>query len=215
MKKFILILFFVIFVTPAVSAFECSSSSQCTIIGEVLIKQQEYLEAIECFDKALEMNPEEYIALAFRAKAKYYLKDYNGVVADATKSLEITENSLAYGVRGSANFELGEIEKCVVDTTKAIEINKNYMKCYQVRAKAKLKLEEYVEALSDASVAVRLDNKCPQNYEIKAKALMGIKDYRTAIEDFNKASELFLDNDDKKNSKEMLKLSKKCKRLVK
>ena len=66
-------------------AADCESSSQCVIIGKKLIDQKEYKSAIECFDSAISMDEDDEFAYAFRARAKYYIKDYEGAVCDCIR----------------------------------------------------------------------------------------------------------------------------------
>ena len=215
MKKFLILLTALILASTQVFALECKSASECSLIGQNLIKQKEYKDAIECFNTAISMDKEEYFAYAFMAKAYFYLKEYNKAIENANKSIEIYPNSVAYGIRGSLELLQGKYRETIEDTTLALDLNSNYMKCYEVRARAKVGIEDYVGALKDAGHAIKLNDKYAKNYEVRAMAQMGLKDYISAREDFEKAAEIFKENGDKKNYKHSKKWAKICQERIK
>lgn len=208
MKNFILTTIAIFFVSGCVFAHECNSSTECAIMGRKLIEQKEYKSAIACFNKAVEMDENEYFSYAYRAKANYYLKNYEQTLKDADKSIEIKPNSVAYGIKGSVNLLKGNYNDAINNSTKALELNPQYMKCYEVRARAELAKGNYTDALKDSTKAINLRNDYAKSYEVRAKAYAGIKDYVSAVQDFEKASELFKNNHDLKNYKQMKKLAK-------
>lgn len=209
MKK-ILLLICLMFLGLKAFAFDCDSASQCTIIGKKLIDQKEYNSAIECFDSAIAMDENDEFAYAFRAKVKYYLKDYEGAISDAEKSLELRKTSYAYNARANVKLIKGDFQGAIEDLTNAVELNPKYMQCYEMRARANVKLENYVEALEDAGKAIKLDKEFPQNYEVKARAEMGLKDYKSASRDFSIASKMYKAEGNRKDYKNTKKLAKKC-----
>ncbi len=214
MKKILFLICLIIFGSSAF-ALDCDSASQCTIIGKKLIDQKEYKGAIECFDGAIAMDENDEFAYAFRARAKYYLKDYEGAVADAEKSLELRKTSIAYNARASVRYINGDLQGAIEDLTSAVELNPNYMECYEMRARANVKLENYVEALNDAGKAMKLNQKYTRCYDVKARAEMGLKDYRSANRDFLVASKMYKTDGDRKSYRVMKKLAEKCERKIK
>lgn len=208
MKRIFLILITTIFISSSVYAQECSTPTECAIIGKKFIEQKEYQNAIECFNKAIEMDENEYFSYAYRAKANYYLKNYEQTIKDANKSIEIKPNSVAYGMKSSINLLNGNYQETIENSTKALELNPKYMKCYEVKARAELLTENYIDALRDSTKAIKLRNDYPKSYEVRAKAYAGIKDYLSAIKDCEKAAELFKTNHDRKNYNQMKKLAK-------
>ncbi|MBR2525512.1 hypothetical protein IKE67_03500 [bacterium] len=215
MKNFILTLLTIFFASCNVLAHECNSSTECAIMGKKLIEQKEYKNAIECFTKAIEMDENEYFSYAFRAKANYYLKNYEQTIKDADKSIEINPNSVAYGIKSSVNLLKGNYNDAINNSTKALELNPQYMKCYEVRARAELATENYVDALKDSTKAINLRNDYAKSYEVRAKAYAGIKDYISATQDCEKAAALFKNNHDRKNARQMKKLAKCYKGKIK
>ena len=213
-KLFLIILILSSFALPSF-AIECESSGECYVIGKTMIMQKEYENAVKCFDMAISMDSEDAYLYAYRAKANFYLKKFDSMIEDTTKSIEIYPNDRAYGLRGSAKLALGDNEGAIEDTTEALKLNPFYMKCYEVRARAEVNIEDYIEALKDISKAIKLKDDYAKSYEVLAYAQMGIKDYRSAVESFEKSAALFKKDKDKQNYKEMQQKIKYCKRLIK
>lgn len=216
MKRFFLAIFFILLMAISPTfAIDCKSSTECVLIGQNLITQKEYDMAIECFDTAISMAEDDYMAYAYRAKANFYLGNYSLMIDDTTKSIEIYKNSSAYGLRGSAKLAMGDNAGAIEDTTKALILNPNYMKCYEVRARAEVNTEDFLQALKDASKAIKLRDNYAKSYEVLAYAQMGIKDYPSALESFKKSVELFKNDRDRKNYKLVKKQMKLCKKTIK
>jgi len=215
MKKFILILSILLLLPCAINAQECQSSTECAIMGKKLLEQKEYKNAIECFNKSINMDENEYFSYAYRAKANYYLKNYEQALKDADKSISIKPNSRAFGIKSSIDLLNGDYRKAIENSTKALELNPNYMKCYEVRARAELELEDYISALKDSTKAINLRNNYAKSYEVRAIAYAGIKDYNSAFSDAENAAKIFKQNKDRKNYKKMKKLVKQYKGKIK
>ena len=213
MKKLFLIICILIFSTSA-QAVECYSAYECTVFGELYIREKDYKDAVECFDKAISFYDKCFIAYAFRAKANFYLKEYHKTFNDASKSIEILPNPVGYGLIASAKLALGDEKGAIEDTTKALELDSRYMKCYEVRARAKVKLKDYNGALEDIQKALALRPNYAKSYEVKARAEQGLKDYRSAKRDFEVAEGFFKLQEDTVNEKKMQRLVRYCKRRI-
>ena len=214
MKKILLLITLIFLFTNISFAQDCQSADECTLLGRKLIQEKKYKKAIECFDFAITEDNEEYLAYAYRAKANFYLKNYNKTLDDTKKSLEICENSTAHGLRASVNLVKGNYHDSIEEATKAIELNPWYMKCYEVRARAELNLKDYFSALKDSSKAIKIRNDYPKSYEVRGYAYLGLKDIPSAKSDFAQAAELYKDTNDSKNYKQMTKMVKICQRKM-
>ena len=215
MKKFLILILFAIIAQYQVIAAECDSSTQCAFMGKQLLEQKEYKNAIECFDRAILMDKNDYFSYSYRAKSYYYLKNYEQTKKDIDKSLSIKPNSVAFGLKATLKLSEGNNQEAIKNATDAIDLNPQYMKCYEVRARAKIGQEDYIGALKDITQAIKLCDYYAKNYEVRAMSYMGLKDYRTAMEDYEKAAELFKSNGDRSNYKRMKQLAKSCRKRIK
>lgn len=215
MKKLLILFVVLLFFVSGVKAVECDTSTQCAYLGKQYITQKEYKIAIECFDRAVTFDENDYFSYSYRAKSYYYLKDYVNARKDIEKSLNIKPNSVAYGLRASLYLNEGQYLEAIENATNAIELNPKYMKCYEVRGRAKACLEDYFGALKDATKAVNLRSDYAKNYEVMGMAHVGLKDYPSAVLDYEKASELFKESGDRKNYKKMKKMAKYYRKRIK
>ncbi len=215
MKNFLILILFLFFVQCPIFAIECDSSAQCALIGKQLLEQKDYKNSIECFDKAISFDSNDYFSYSYRAKAYYYLKNFEKTKKDIDKSLSIRPNSVAFGLKATLKLAQGDSREAIKNATDAIELNPQYMKCYEVRARAKVCIEDYIGALKDIAQAIKICDYYAKNYEVRAMAYMGLKDYRTATEDYEKAAELFKADGDRKNYKRMKQLAKSCRKRIK
>jgi len=72
-------------------------------------KSGKYEKAIECFDKAIELNPNFAWAYNNRGTAHYYLKEYEKAVEDYNKAIELDpKDTRAYDNRELALSKLKE-----------------------------------------------------------------------------------------------------------
>ena len=214
MKKIFLTIIFLFFAVPSF-AVDCKTSDTCFVLGMKMLQQKEYQNAKQCFELAVSMEPEYYLNYAYRAKANFYLGNYELTFEDASKSIKLQPNPRAFGLRGSAKLALGDNLGAIEDATKAIELDPKYMKCYEVRARAEANLGDYVESMKDSLRAIKLRDNYAKSYEVLAYSQVGLKDYQSAIESFEKAAKLFKQDKDGKNYRLMNQKIKYYKRLIK
>ncbi|WP_157142597.1 tetratricopeptide repeat protein [Brachyspira pilosicoli] len=88
-------------------------------------------EAIEDFDKAIELNSSDFMAYNNRGTAEIKLKNYIESIKYFDKSIELNKNNdIAYNNRGTAKSNLGFNGEAIKDYSKAIELNPNYAQAY-------------------------------------------------------------------------------------
>ena len=117
-----------------------------------------YDEAIERFEKAIEIDKNyadayNYRGLAYRRKGEYdeAIKDYN-------KAIEIDENYVnAYNNRGYTYRRKGEYDEAIKNYDEAIRLNPNDALYYSNRGYAYYNKGEYDEAIKNYDKAIRLN----------------------------------------------------------
>jgi tetratricopeptide (TPR) repeat protein len=147
-------------------------------------------EAIEKYNKCIELNPNYANAYFNRGFAKKILKDYYGALADYNKAIEINPyDGDAYSNRGSIKILLQDNYGAIAEYNKAIEINPNEIK-YSGRGAAKANLKDYNGAISDYNKAIDINPNVFYTYYNRGNAKKNIKDYYGALTDYNKAIEI-------------------------
>jgi len=148
-------------------------------------------EAIECYNRALELDPHLSVAYNNRGRAYGDLGQYDKALADCNRAIELNSNlAVAYNNRGALYGKLEQYKKALVDFEKAIELNPNSALSYNNRGFAYYRLGRRDEALSDYNKAIELapDNK--QTYMSRATIYWMNQDFEKAAGDYREAAEL-------------------------
>lgn len=123
-------------------------------------KAGEYQEAMEAFNKSIELQPDNTDAYNGRGIIKYTLGDYEGAIKEYSKTLELDSTKYkVYCNRGIVRADLKDYKGAINDYSKAIEINSNYADAYYYRALVKYELREIEKSCSDLKKTVELGNK--------------------------------------------------------
>lgn len=84
--------------------------------GNEYIKSKDFKEAVQCYTRSIELDPEEAATYSNRAMAHLKLKDYRNCLEDANKALEIKPGYLkAMHRRGKALHFLGQYDEAIRD----------------------------------------------------------------------------------------------------
>ncbi len=156
---------------------------------------KEYSEAITFYTKAIELSPNDASIYSFRGHAKVEANDYNGAIADFTKSLKIEPNSAVYCFRGLAKNKNNDYKGAIIDFTKAFELDQSYSIAIYNRGLSKYYLKNYQEAIADFTKAIKIrsqsksleENADPYYYRALSKHHLGLGGVCT---DLSKAKEL-------------------------
>ena len=148
------------------------------------------LDAIELYNKVLEIDPNYAKVYSWRAVAYISLKDYEQAIDDCNECIKLKPKySEAYNNRGCAYLELGNYEQAIIDFSTAIERKKNNHKAYSNRGWAYLELKKYEQAIDDCNKVIEEFNP---KAEIKAEAYYVRSECQKALGDMVKAQADFV-----------------------
>ena len=174
------------------------------VTGLKYYNQKHYPKSIEYFTYALPEITTKYIdnsrIFFFRAKAQYYLKDYDKAIADYNKAIELNPNlDAAYNNRGSSYGKKGDYAKAFDDYNKSIRINNKNDSAFLNRGNIYYKQGDYDKAIEDYTKAIQLNSRNDSAYNNLAGLLATCADakYRNgarAVEFAKKATELSPNN---------------------
>lgn len=162
--------------------------------GKRYFSQNKFDKAIQCFDKAIEINPNIAEIYVYRGDVNYII-DEEQAIKDYTKAITLNPKSLkAYYSRGLLyEVAFSECSKAIKDYTKAIEINSNNYNVYNCRANVYMQVEEYDKATDDF-LKLLIFTKNPKNkidlYNVYYKlGHLNLKQklYKSAIEFYNES----------------------------
>jgi tetratricopeptide (TPR) repeat protein len=118
----------------------------------------EYEKAIECFNMAIVMRPNNAEAYFNRGTTHARLNRYEKAIEDFNKAIELDQGcDKAYCNRGGAYAALSQYERAIEDFNKAIELYPYDGETYYNRGLAYYGLKQYEKAIEDFDKAVSLD----------------------------------------------------------
>jgi tetratricopeptide (TPR) repeat protein len=117
-------------------------------------------QAIEEYDRAIELDSDYADAYVGRGDAYYYLGEYQPAIEDYDQAIELDPDFAdAYVGRGDAYYYLGEYQPAIEDYDQAIELDPDYADAYDSRGWAHYYLGLETEAEADFVKACSLDSQ--------------------------------------------------------
>ena len=165
--------------------------------GLAYARSNQYEEAINDFNKALELDPKYAGAYNNRGNVYHELKQYKKAIEDYNKALELNPNlTVTYSNRGITYCKLNKTEEAIEDYNAAIKLNSKYAKAYYDRGNAYYELNNYKKAIKDFKKALELNPKDAGAYANRGiTRLQTNEDLDKAIEDFKHARIFFEEKD--------------------
>lgn len=158
------------------------------LLGRIQLIQNQQNEAINSFQKALELNFNSSSIYNGLALAYTQNNDTTNALIFLDKAIEIDpDNYLGYCIKGALLNNVELINKSIAIKPSAF--------AYSERARINyIKNEKYSEALNDLDKALELDNKYANAYYYRALLHSEALYPRKAIKDYNKLIKLIPDN---------------------
>lgn len=125
--------------------------------GDELFQQQRYEAAIACYDKVIQIQPEDYLAWFKRGIALENLQRYEDAVMSYDKVIQIQpEDYLAWFKRGKVLEDLGRYEEALVSYDTVIRIQPDNYWAWHDRGQVLKALQRDEEAIESYDRAVQL-----------------------------------------------------------
>ena len=151
-------------------------------------------EAIDDFNAALRLSPEEAMIYNNRGNVLIELRHYAEAAKDFGQAIAL---SPAYGQahnnRGNARFLLGDSAGAIADYTKAVALMPANAVPFNGRGKAQLALKRPAAAIRDFSRAIVLSNRYGQALANRAEAFVALRRYTDAVNDYTAAIDFGID----------------------
>jgi tetratricopeptide (TPR) repeat protein len=159
--------------------------------GIYFFRNGNFLEAIEEFNKALQLN-ENYGKIYFNRGLCYtMLEQYSNALLDFTKVIELDENfAIAYLNRGANYVGLEQYSNALLDFTKAIELDENFAIAYIKRGDSYYKMKAYSNAILDYTKVIDLNKYVKKTYFYRGICYLELQQYSNALFDNTKAIDL-------------------------
>ncbi|BAQ63321.1 tetratricopeptide repeat protein [Geminocystis sp. NIES-3709] len=188
--KNLLLIIFIIFAILLISPLTISSE-RLYKRGLNYAQNQQFDQAIEFYNKAIEKGLISEDILYQRALAYQRKKDYNRAIEDYRKVININnKNYNAYLNRGNIYQKIKEYDKAIYDYNQAIKINHKFIKAYINRASIYRILNQNYNAIDDYTTIINIDNQFLDAYKKRGDIYLKINQYNQAIFDYTIAIKL-------------------------
>ncbi|MBN2223127.1 MAG: tetratricopeptide repeat protein [Deltaproteobacteria bacterium] len=125
--------------------------------GLELADDLEYGKAIECFDRALEIEPDYEQALVARGSVLLNIGRYEDTYRDLNRAVELDpQDTAAYYIRGLVYEQVNNYENAAADYTAALMIEPDNVDCLLRRGLANREIGKTDEAIADFRRACNL-----------------------------------------------------------
>ncbi len=159
--------------------------------GNDFYHQSKYQEAINFYNEAIKLNPNDADAYNGRGATYVNLKNYKQAIVDYNKAIKLNPKyARLYYNRGIVYSDLKQYDKAIADYSKAIKLNPYYYWAYNNRGITYNALQQYDKAISDYTKAIQIMPNDFGAYHNRGKVYYNLEQYDKAISDFNKAVEL-------------------------
>jgi tetratricopeptide (TPR) repeat protein len=162
-------------------------------LGAVLSDEGKHLEAIEQFDKALDLKPGYISAINHRGTSYKELGRYPEALADFEMVISLDPaDPDAYVGRGAAAEGMGWNDQGIADYSTAIKLDPDHPAAYHNRANAYCRKGNYDQAINDYAKAIELTSAidspaAARSHLARAAIYTERGSYDQAIIDFTKA----------------------------
>ncbi len=160
-------------------------------IGNGLINDGKYAEAIEMLNGLLAADTLSADGFFLRGIAKYNLNDIVGAESDFSHAIRVNPTfTQAYHYRAITRSFMGDYEASVADFDKALDIRPDLEGIYYSRGVTHFLNMQFDKAIADFDYFIRRSPYVVDAYINRGTSYLMLKDTTRAFEDYNKAVEI-------------------------
>ena len=172
-------------------AYEPLSAERFFSLSIAFQQRGDYRQAIENYDGAIELDPQNPVFYNNRGTTKTALGEFQRAITDLDKAIKLNpQYAAAYNNRGGAKNALGDHQGAVEDFGRAIDLDPTDAGAYNNRGVAKIGLDDREGAIAEYNTSIRLDPRNAFAYNNRGKTKREMGDQKGAIADYDKAAEL-------------------------
>lgn len=161
--------------------------------GLVHNKIHEYQDAIECFDKVIEIKPEHVKAYANRGNSNANLCQYNTAIKDYKKAAELnpssTEKAEIYRNLGLIYYRMRYYDDAISNINCAVNINTGDIAAYLTLGNIYGEIGKLNDAIAIFNKVLELDQKNILAYYNRGLSYAYLNKHMNAVRDFDKLIE--------------------------
>ena len=155
------------------------------------VKANRYNEALDYFNRVLELDPDNALALYNKGYCYYSMKQYDRAVPEFDKAIEINpRDSISYLYKGLIKYYKQDYPGSIELYNKALEIYPRYPMALYNRGISKGQLKDYAGAIEDFTNAIKYNPDFTDAMYNRGLAYYFSKEPQKACEDWQRAKEL-------------------------
>ncbi|MEG3958960.1 tetratricopeptide repeat protein [Microcoleus sp. herbarium2] len=160
-------------------------------LGGLLLSAERYKEALDCYQKALELDQGNASTFLGQGVALANLKRLEEGLESLQKVIDLDPESVeAWRNRGAVLGNLKRYEEALESYQKALDLDPKSVKAWVNRGKTLHNLERYEEALESFEKAIDLAPESVDAWINRGKTLHNLERYEEVLESFEKAIDL-------------------------
>ena len=161
------------------------------VLGGSFNGQGKFQEAIESYNKAIQIKPDYAEAYSNRGIALKELGELEEAVESCNKAIQIKPDyAEAYYNRGIALKDLGQLEEAIESYNKAIQIKPDCADTYNNRGIALKEIGQLREAVESYNKAIQIKPDCAGAYYNRGNALKDLGRLKEAVNSFQQSLQL-------------------------
>jgi serine/threonine protein kinase len=176
------------------------TSEELTSKGFGLLHLRRDREAIRYFKKAVELNPNNYVALGYMGYCFGNVNEHENAIEVCEKAIKINPGfAHAYGNLGYSYSKLNQFEKAIENYKRAIQLESHDVTHYNNITIAYMDwgdyardLKKYEEGVHYADLGLKIDSRYYRLWANRGVCLEKLRRYREAIDSFKKARSINL-----------------------
>jgi len=185
---------FIIILFRCLLSFDVSAqinTDRMLTIGKNALYFEDYVLAIQYFNKVIKVKPYLSDPYFYRGLAKYYLEDYNGAEIDLNTCLSKNPFLVdAYNVRGIIMGRKEDFKRAIQDYSHGLNIDPENTNLLINRGSSYSAIEDYDQAIQDFNRILKKNPGMLSAYLSRGRANVHRGDSLSALNDFSKVVEL-------------------------
>jgi tetratricopeptide (TPR) repeat protein len=160
-------------------------------LGGLLLSAERYKDALDCYQKALELDQGNASTFLGQGVALDHLERYEEALESYQKAIDLAPEYVnAWVNRGKALLHLKRYEEALESLLKALDLAPKSVDAWVNRGNTLYNLERYEEALESYQKALDLAPESIDAWVNRGAVLLNLKRYEEALESFQKALDL-------------------------
>lgn len=159
--------------------------------GNNFYSKGELSKAISCYDEAIKLDPDNYLAYTNRSVVYLDQQLFDKTIEDCDKAITIKNDFvLSYYNRAVAYQNKGNLDKSLADYRKTLELDPNFTAAYNNLGFLCYNAKEFDIALKIFNKGIEINPNFAELYNNRSLIFAEMKDFNKVIEDCNKAIQL-------------------------